>query len=246
MYYRRPTRFRFDHLDDQDARFAVLQARYGLGGVLASLPDCLYVNHPHAIADAEFKPAQLVAAVELGFTVPDTLITNDPEQARAFVAEHPEGVVYKSLRHAPYRQDGEPRTVWVSEVAADDLDETVAGTAHMFQARVPKAADLRVTVIGGKVFCVRIDSPPGLLDWRYDYDALTYHVTEPWDGLEARVAAYLERFHLVFGCLDFALRNDGERVFLECNPNGQWAWLEDSTGLPMAAALGELLQKGIA
>jgi hypothetical protein len=50
------------HLPAQDARFALAQARYGLGGVLASLPGCQYVNHPHAIADAEFKPAQLAAA----------------------------------------------------------------------------------------------------------------------------------------------------------------------------------------
>lgn len=83
LFYRRPTGFAFLHLDEQDARFAITQARYGLGGVLASLPGCLYVNHPHRIGDAEFKPSGLAAAVEAGFLVPPTLVTSSPEATRA-------------------------------------------------------------------------------------------------------------------------------------------------------------------
>lgn len=52
-------RVTFPGLEAQTARFAVAEARYGLGGVLASLPACLYVNHPHRIGDAEFKPSGL-------------------------------------------------------------------------------------------------------------------------------------------------------------------------------------------
>lgn len=243
LYYRRPSQFRFDHLDGQDRRFASLQARYGFGGVLANLPGCRYVNHPHAIADAEFKPAQLAAAVELGFTVPDTLITNDLDQSRAFAAAHPEGIVYKPLRHTSYQREGAPHAVWVAPVESGELDESVAGTAHLYQAKVDKAADLRVTVIGDRVFCVRIDS--GSQDWRYDYEAHTYRVLAPPPGLDTLLTGFLRRFGLVFGCFDLALRRDGEPVFLECNPNGQWAWLEDATGLPMAAALADLLARGI-
>ncbi|MDA0565262.1 ATP-grasp ribosomal peptide maturase [Streptomonospora sp. S1-112] len=244
LYYRRPRGFAFPGLDEQDARFAALQARYGFGGVLASLPGCLYVNHPHAIADAEFKPAQLAAAADLGFTVAPTLITNDLGQARAFAAQHGP-IVYKPLRASPYHRDGQARTIWVAEVDPAELDESVAGTAHLFQAKVPAVEHLRATAIGDRVFCVRIDCGD-LVDWRYDYDALTYTATDPPPGLADLTAAFLKRFRLRFGCFDFALRPDGAAVFLECNPNGQWAWLEDETGLPMAAALADLLERGTA
>jgi hypothetical protein len=183
-------------------------------------------------------------AADLGFTVPPTLITNDPGEARAFAAEHGP-IVYKPLRASSYRQDGQARTVWVTEVDPAELDESVAGTAHLFRAKVPAVGHLRVTAIGDRVFCVRIDCGD-LLDWRYDYDALTYTVTELPPGVADLIAAYLKRFRLRFGCFDFALRPDGEAVFLECNPNGQWAWLEDETGLPMTAALADLLERGIA
>ncbi|OLT23919.1 hypothetical protein BJF79_14325 [Actinomadura sp. CNU-125] len=242
LYYRRPRGFAFPGLEEQEARFASLQARFGFGGVPASLPRCLYVNHPHAIADAEFKPAQLAVAADVGFVVPRTLITNEPECARTFAVEHGP-VVYKPLRASPYRQDGKARTVWVAEVGPDELDGSIAATAHLFQTRVRAAGHLRVTAIGERVFCVRIDSGE-LVDWRYDYDALTYAVVDTPPGLTEPIAAFLKRFGLVFGCFDFALRTDGTPVFLECNPNGQWAWLEDETGVCMTAALADLLERG--
>ncbi|MGW9214644.1 hypothetical protein ACWGR4_47860 [Embleya sp. NPDC055664] len=70
----------FTHLSDQDALFAVAQARHGPGGVLAALP-CLHVNHPHAATAASYKPVGLAAALRVGLTAPPTLITSDPDAA---------------------------------------------------------------------------------------------------------------------------------------------------------------------
>jgi hypothetical protein len=53
--------------------------------------------------------------------------------------------------------------------------------------------------------------------------------------------AYLEAFGLNFGCFDFAVSQSGETAFLECNPNGQWLWVEELAGLPIGAAIAELL-----
>src|SRR5262249_40900191 len=110
LYYRRPSGFTFPGLDPQDARFAIVQARYGFGGVLASLPGCLYVSHPHRIADAEFKPAQLSTAVAIGFNVPPTLITNEPARAREFVNSKPRTIL-KALRSTEYVLNGEPGVI---------------------------------------------------------------------------------------------------------------------------------------
>lgn len=73
-----------------------------------------------------------------------------------------------------------------------------------------KASDLRVTVIGDRMFGVRINSGE-LLDWRADYNALTYSAVELTEALRARIAVYMRELGLVFGCLDFAIRSDGER-----------------------------------
>ena len=175
LLYRRPSGFAFPHLSDQDARFAVSQARYGLGGVLVSLSDCLYVNHPNRIADAEYKPAGLAAAVRCGFTIPPTLVTNDPAEARGFAAEHGP-VLYKPLNVPLYLLDGQSCTVEVAPVLPEEIDEDVAGTAHLFQHVVEKVADVRTTVIGVRVFSVRIESDA--LDWRTSYGRHTYSVVD--------------------------------------------------------------------
>ncbi|MEV4333458.1 ATP-grasp ribosomal peptide maturase [Streptomyces sp. NPDC049597] len=240
LYYRRPSGFSFPHLDEQDARFALTQARYGLGGVLASLPGCLYVNHPHRIGDAEFKPSGLAAAAQSGLQVPATLITSEPDAARAFVKKHGPAI-YKPLSTPLYRIDGVSCTVTVDEVTADQIDDRVSGTAHLFQHRIDKVADVRVTVIGHRVFYVRIDSD--LLDWRTDYERLSYSVVEPPPGIEDALWRYMDFFGLVFGAFDFAIDRTGTWWFLECNPSGQWAWLEPPTGLPMVAAMADLLER---
>ena len=242
LYYRRPSGFAFPHLDEQDARFAAAQARYGLGGVLASLPDCLYVNHPNRIGDAEYKPAGLAAAAACGFTIPPTLITNRPDDARAFVKKHGP-VIFKPLSVPLYLVDGEAQTVSVAEVTEDEIDDAVAGTMHLFQASIDKGADVRVTVIGERMFAVRIDSD--LLDWRTDYSTHIYTPISPPSAVERAIMAYLRHFGLVFGAFDFALSASGEWTFIECNPSGQWAWMEPPTGLPMTAALADLLERGI-
>ncbi len=244
LYYRRPTLPAYSTLSNQNARFATAQVRAGLRGILDNLPDCFYVNHPAAIATAEFKAAQLRVADELGMLVPDTLITNSLDDARAFAAEHSE-VIYKPLHATDYERAGEPVTIWTRTVTSDELDVRVAVTLHLFQEKVNKVADWRVTVIGGEVFCVQIEHPDAALDWRYDYEALTYSVVEPPERLVRQLHAFLDRFGLVFGCFDFGLTSSGEPVFFECNPNGQWAWIESVTGLPMTAAFADLLQKGV-
>ncbi|MFI8235578.1 ATP-grasp ribosomal peptide maturase [Streptomyces sp. NPDC085900] len=240
LYYRRPSGFVFPHLDQQDARFAITQARYGLGGVIASLPNCLYVNHPHYTGDAEFKPSGLAAAAKAGLRVPRTLITSNPDAARAFIKQHGP-TIYKPLWNPVYRIGDVSSVVKIAEVTAEDIDDRIAGTAHLFQQRIPKTADIRVTVMGRHTFSVRIDSD--LLDWRTDYSRLRYTPVATPTDIELPLHEYLDHFGLHFGAFDFALDAGGQWWFLECNPSGQWHWLEHETGLPMCAALSDLLER---
>ncbi|OCC10507.1 hypothetical protein A3Q37_03667 [Streptomyces sp. PTY087I2] len=243
VYWRRPVWPAFDHLEPDDARFAAAQTRYGLGGTLYALDGPLWVNHPLRNAAADYKPAQLAVAQRLGLTVPSTLVTNDPDEARSFVGDH-EQVIFKTLRWTPYQRGGVPVTGWADPVMASEVDARVAVAPHLFQAVVNKVADLRVLVVGREVFAVRIES--GMLDWRKDYSALTYRVVDLPDLVEKALLAYLDHFGLASGSFDFAVDEAGGLWWLELNPNGQWGWLEESTGLAMSAAFAELLTQGAA
>lgn len=239
LYHRRPSPYAFGHLGEQDARWAAAEARHGLGGVLASL-NCLYVNHPRAIQTAEYKPAGLAVAARCGFAVPATIITSCPATARKFAET--QSTVYKPLAAVPYTDEGGALlTISTTRVSAEEIDERIAGTAHLFQAEVAKVADVRVTVIGTRIFSVRIQSP--LLDWRTDYDAIAYSVIDTPPAVAEMLHRYLAAFKLVYGAFDFAVDESGTWWFLECNPAGQYAWMEPPTGLPMTSAVADLLER---
>lgn len=243
VWVRRPTPYTGpDGLDEQDRRFAAAQSSWGNGGILASLPGAHYVNHPWANRAAEYKPAQLAAAQRSGFPVPDTLITGDEHEAREFVARQPGGVVYKPLWNTTYRVDGRPHSVWVREVHEDEITGGVSVCPHMFQATVDKAFDARVTAVGGRVFGVRIDSPD--LDWRHRQELMRCTPAPVPEAVAEAVGSYLAEFRLVFGAFDFAVTADGAWYFLECNPNGQWAWQPAEVTDAVAHAICDELQEG--
>lgn len=178
VYYRRPSRFEFaEGMSSTERKFAGSEARLGFGGVLASLP-CVWLNHPHRISEAEYKPLQLVTAARCGLPVPRTLITNDPQSAQEFAADCPNGVVYKPLSAGPGGEQGRPVALYTSIVPPEDYGHaSIARTAHLFQEWVPKRCDVRVTTVGDVLFAVEIraqGSPRGIVDWRADYSSHEY------------------------------------------------------------------------
>jgi len=242
VYWRRPRPYMAPGgLEDRDAQWCAEQARYGFGGILASLPGAHYVNHPWRNRAAEYKPAQLAAAARSGLRVPPTLLTNDVDEARRFATLH-DPVVYKPLYNSSYTDpEGHGLTVWVEEVAAANLDAGVNQTMHLFQQRVEKVADVRLTAVGGHLFAVRIDGSPGL-DWRRHYDDLSYTVIDTPHEVAKGVHDFLSAFGLTYGAFDFGLDTRGGWHFYECNPNGQFAWFPGHITSRITAALADQLQ----
>lgn len=140
---------------------------------------------------------------------------------------------------------GAAKLVYTNRVRAEEIDHTVSGTAHLFQQQVEKAYEVRLTVVDKVYFAVRLDgaSEAARLDWRTDYDSLSYSVVTVPDQIREAVSRLLARLRLRFGALDFVVTPQDEWMFLEINPNGQWAWLQDATGLPISAAIADALTK---
>jgi ATP-grasp ribosomal peptide maturase len=243
IYFRRPTTFDFGRLPEATAEWARTEARNGLGGLL--MTSTKWLNHPHRSGYAEFKPVQLAEARKVGLTVPRTLITNDPAQAREF-AEKTANTIYKPMSSAilPHGAAAGPM-LYASEVTGDHLadGEGVSSTAHMFQERIDHQYAVRLTVVDERMFAAAIHahSEASVLDWRSDYDSLTYRVVEvPYD-VRRSVKDLMLRLGLRFGAFDFLVTPDDKWVFLEINPNGQWAWIEQKTGMPIASAVADAL-----
>lgn len=243
VYFRRPTAFTFpEGMTDAELRFATREARWGVGGLLMSLP-CLWLNHPSRVADAEFKPFQLAAAAACGLEVPRTVLTNDPMAAEEIVAHLRAELIYKPLGPPSVVDGAQLSMVYARAVEADVVaDRRVALTVHQFQQRVDKTRDVRATVVGDQVFAVSLYSDE--LDWRSDYSGVRYETTSLPAPVEAALLALLRRLGLLFAAADFVVTPDDQYYFVDLNPAGEWGWIEQETGLPIAAAVAELLATG--
>ncbi|MBV8541431.1 MAG: RimK domain-containing protein [Pseudonocardiales bacterium] len=221
------------------------EAKYGLGGVLAGLP-VLWVNHPSRLADAAYKPVQLVRAHECGLSVPETVITNEPESVCSFAAAG--RTVTKLMGANTISEEGRRKLSWTRVLGPDDLDDLRGPevTSHLVQRWVPQSFEVRVVVIDDRRTAVKIKagSPDSSVDWRSDYAAWTYELIEPPDHVAHVIHALMCSFDLMYGALDFIVSPDGEWVFLEVNTGGQYGWLEAATGVPLTGCLADVLVKG--
>ena len=249
VWYRSPTAFAFpDELSAAERLHAAYEAKFGLGGVLWSLP-LLWVNHPARQADL-YKPAQLAVAASCGLAVPETLVTNRPEAVRRFAARVAGPIVVKPMGFASINEEGTRKPIYTHVLATEELADLrgVEVTAHLLQRFVAdKAYEVRLTVVGPHLFAAAIHaaSDAARIDFRADYDALTVRIVDTPPPVAAAVRAFMAHFGLVYGAFDFAVDAAGTWWTLECNPGGQYGFIEDATGLPITAALADLLEKGI-
>ncbi|MER7820251.1 hypothetical protein [Streptomyces sp. NPDC096153] len=124
-----------------------------------------------------------------------------------------------------------------------EVTRAVAVGPHLFQVKVEKAFDVRLTAVGSRVFAVRIDSPD--LDWRQRQSLMECTPIAVPARIARSVSAYLTTFRLVFGAFDFAVTPAGDWYFLECNPNGQWAWQPNPVTDSIGRAIADELQRAV-
>lgn len=239
---RRPRPFEVPaHLTVAERWHAATESRYGLGGVLMSLP-VPYVNHPARSADAAYKPRQLRDLRACGLSTPPTLVTNSAEAVRRFADRHGP-LVCKALAATALHTGTTAHVAYTRKITdLDDLDG-VDYAAHLFQPFVESAYAVRLIVIGQRFLAARINagSERAAVDWRSDYDSLTYEVIDLPPSMMAGVSAYMKLSGLHYGAWDFLVQDDGRYVTLEINPEGNYSWIEEETPLPISASIASFL-----
>ncbi len=218
---------------------------------VTELLDCLWLPGPRwQELRAGYKSLQLQVATELGFEIPPTLVTNSPDDFLAFYRQHNGNVVSKTVHNkllpagaeAGYSSYVLTETVANRDVAYRDAIRYCPVT---IQPYVDKRIELRITVVGDRVFPVEVHSQwtnHTRYDWRRaDHHHTRYQIHQLPRPLARRCLKLVERLGLRFGAIDLILTPDGRYIFLEINPNGAWLWMERTTGLPIGKAVCDLL-----
>lgn len=239
-WWRRPQPYALHSgISPDAAEFAYTECHEAVTGAWAGA-GMSWVNRPELDEVAHHKPYQLATAVAVGLPVPRTLVTNDPGEARAFIDEiGVDRTVYKTFLASEHCWR-ETRILRPEEIG---LLDRLPLAPVIFQEYVPADADIRVTVFGPRIFAAAITPAPGgyQVDYRMDMEGARFTSTELPEAILGRLRMLMDRLGLVYGAIDLRRTPDGEYVFLEINPAGEWRFIEQRTGQPLTRAMADLL-----
>ena len=240
-----------ENMDPAYFAFSEKESRYALIGSLLSLSrEIPTMNSPEAVWVAEHKPYQLAVAEQCGLKIPDTLISNMPNDAEAFFSVHQPDVITKPVRTG-YIDDAEsPKAIYTSKVNASHMEHIsrLSVSPVTFQPLIHKHSDIRVTIVGGQIFTAEICSQSdqdASVDWRKTSNPNLPHKHHNLPKrIEENLLNYMRCLGLVYGAIDLVLDNERNYFFLEINPGGQWLWLDRVLNLGITQSISDWLEQG--
>lgn len=191
------------------------------------------VNRASAMGSNFSKPYQAQIVRSFGFRVPETLVTNDPEQVREFAAASK--VIYKSISGV--------RSI-VRMLREEDLARLnrIKWCPTQFQEYV-EGIDLRVHAVGERVFATLVESDA--TDYRYaSEEGDGFPELRPYalgDDLAGRCVALTRSLGLELSGIDLRLTREGDVYCFEVNPSPAFSYYESHTGQPIARAVARRL-----
>jgi glutathione synthase/RimK-type ligase-like ATP-grasp enzyme len=253
VWYRRPLPIPFTELpvDPLYKEYAYSALSRHVDQLLTAFEDAWWVSDYYAMQRANSKSLQLAIAGRLGFQTPDTLTTSDAAAAKRFIDSH-DAVIVKTLSTATPIIAGKPRVFYTTVLAKKVLPDlrNLHLAPSIFQTAIDIAFDIRVNVIGNRVFAAAIhnnnhDFDPAVRDWRFYQRTEKLHIeqfTLPIDTA-TQCIELMRAFGLRCGAIDLVMDKKGNLWFLENNSVGQWAFIEDACDQPLGEAFAELLQR---
>lgn len=218
---------------------------YSLEGIYKILRNAYWISPVYAIREAENKIYQLEIAQSLGFRIPNSFISNSYGETSDFYKRNKKKCIIKPLNSGLIEDGNQQRILFTNSVAEFPATaEEIETCPQFFQNLIEKEADIRVTVVGNKIFSTMIhsqDHEESKIDWRKSDFVLSHSRTQLPEVISQKCVELLSILKLRFGAIDLVLDKHGNYFFLEINPNGQWAWIEKQTGYEISAEIVNLL-----
>lgn len=247
VWYRRAYNMGHGLKEEMDPKFfgaAMGEIRNTLFGFLESI-DTYALGKPSVYRRLDSKEEQLKIADKIGLKIPESCITNNPEEARKFILKH-QNVIAKMQTGFAIYEDGVECVVFTNVVREDNLEEldSLLYCPMQFQKKIEKKKELRVTVVGRDVYTFEIDSQQSeeaKIDWRKDGVNLIkkWERTELPADIEAKILELLDVYNVDYGAIDIIVSPEDEYYFIEINAAGEFFWLDNLTE-------GHLISKSIA
>ncbi len=249
VWYRRPERLQDPRFESSpDSRYALDEWAEVLEGFFAHIAADKWVNHPNCNALASHKLEQLSRASRMGLNVPDTILTQDAAVLRTFYDRCKQRVIVKPLASG-YIERAAPDTdslIYTNRILPGHLEDLsdLKVCPTFFQEFIDKKQDVRITIVDNDCHAVALVAcePDGTQRCDIRRDNMSDVVYRPVDiphNIRSILLEFVRSYRLRFAAIDMVVSTSGDWHFLEINPNGQWAWLDLTGGMNIAASFVE-------
>jgi glutathione synthase/RimK-type ligase-like ATP-grasp enzyme len=234
-------------LTSGQAAFVKKEFSAALDGLYFGLADRFWVNDYLLEKRARSKGFQLQVAHNSGLHYPESIVTTQFDQARDFWEAHEGKIIVKPFSESGFIPGDRKNVLYTNLVTSEDLGhlERVRHCPTFFQRYIEKDLELRITVVGRKLFATAIESQSSQqtkIDWRrYDLPNTPHYPFNLPKEISQRILRFMDRAGLQFGAIDMILeKGTGKYFFLECNSAGQWGWVARYAGHLVDEALVDL------
>lgn len=215
-----------------------------------SLEKLPFIDPLPAIKKASNKLYQMEVARANGMRIPRTLITNDHEQLKEFYSNAHTEIVAKMLTTLTASMQASDFFFYTSKVTREHMEEVDLSDCPMtFQEYIEKDYELRIIYVDGNFFAGKIDaskSKRGQVDWRKAMPGeVTWEHYELPGNIKRQLTQFMNAVGLVYGAIDIIKNRNGEYVFLEVNPIGEWGMLQRDLDYKISDAIADALIKRI-
>lgn len=244
LFRRMPVKFNTSP-DDPNAAYLNNERKHFLEGLYLLLNNKKWINPMFATQITERKIFQLSVASQYGFDTPKSILTNNAKRAAAFLKSNKESII-KPISNGLQVTKNATFSIYTSPIDSHYFDEadrnTLFNTPVFLQERIPNQADIRVTVVGEKLFAAKIEKKNGSeVDWRKPEIAKKYSPIELPTTIKKSLLDLTQSFGMVYSAIDLIQKPNNDLVFLEINPVGEWVWLEMELGFQISDALLQVL-----
>lgn len=236
IYYRKPSLPKLNGYEEKYHSYMYNEMLSTIKGI-TEVFDGICLSKPSILNKSENKIYQLRIAEKVGFRTPKSLITNSSEQAKEFCKKRKS--IVKPLSIGKITHGNRTSFIQTNLVNLNTEISQLEMSPVYFQEYMPKDYELRVTVVDDKFYSVRIDTNEKV-DWRKKGSVNFYSIYELPENIKQKCLEMMKICNLKFGAFDFIV-NEGEYIFLEVNPNGQWYWLEEALKLDISDSIFHFL-----
>lgn len=246
VWQRRPGKLRLGP-GTNDAEMAHVEQEWSMAleGWLARIPVERWINHPANNAAASYKVEQLWRARRFGLNVPPTLVTQCRDEAQKFYEACGKTVIVKAVHggHIERNSREGDTVVYTHSIEPGEIMLFPTGKVcpTLLQKRVEKRCDIRITIVDQDLHAVALTAKDSAGKQRLDIRRnemtdVCYAATKVPVEVATLLRRYVASYGLRFAAVDMAIDQANQWVFFELNPNGQWAWLDESGASDIASS----------